>query len=106
MRSIDTASATLALAALGHASRMEIYRYLLQAGAAGRLAGSIGKDLAMPPSTLSFHLRELRQAGLIAAAQNGRTRRYSVQLPAMLSVLGFLSRICCADQVPLPPEDA
>ncbi|HET7774107.1 MAG TPA: helix-turn-helix domain-containing protein, partial [Burkholderiaceae bacterium] len=62
----------LVLASLAHEARLAIFRQLVQAGPAGLPAGEIAVRLAMPPSTLSFHLAHLARAGLVAALPAGR----------------------------------
>src|SRR6218665_3330903 len=60
-------SATLALAALGHGTRLSIYRLLVEAGRDGKLAGEIAQALTLPGATLSFHLKELAGASLVTS---------------------------------------
>ena len=57
--------------------------------------GSIGDALELPAPTLSFHLKELRQAGLVHADQVGRSRVYRADYPAMSDLLTFLTDKCC-----------
>ena len=57
--------ALLALAALGHATRLEAFRSLVAAGAGGRVAGDLAAELDVPAATLSFHLKELGHARMI-----------------------------------------
>lgn len=90
-------SATQALSALGHATRLSVFRLLVQAGWGGRLAGDIGTALALPGATLSFHLKELAAAGLIHGEQRGRTICYRADFDAMSALVGYLTENCCAD---------
>ena len=91
-------SATHALAALGHATRLSIFRLLVQAGSGGKLAGDIAQVLALPGATLSFHLKELMAAGLINAEQRGRTMCYRAEFQAMNALLAYLTENCCAGE--------
>lgn len=91
-------SATHALAALGHATRLSIFRLLVQAGGAGKLAGDIAQALSLPGATLSFHLKELLAAGLISAEQRGRTICYRAEFVAMNALVAYLTENCCADE--------
>ncbi|MBR7559401.1 helix-turn-helix transcriptional regulator, partial [Mycobacterium tuberculosis] len=65
---METSNAISALTALGHAPRLAAFRLLVEAGPAGRMAGDIATALQVPPATLSFHLKELVQAGLVDPA--------------------------------------
>ena len=88
---METQQAALAFAALGQETRLDLMRGLLAAGPAGLAAGDLALRLGVPPSTLSFHLRALEQAGLVAAARQGRHLIYAAKtdrLRALLAVLG------------------
>lgn len=89
-------TATHALAALGHATRLSIFRLLVQAGSGGKLAGDIAQSLSLPGATLSFHLKELLAAGLITAEQRGRTICYRAEFEAMTALVAYLTENCCA----------
>lgn len=84
------------LAALAQPHRLAVFRLLVVAGPAGRLAGDIATDLGIPPSSLSFHLAHLRRAGLVHAEQRGRERRYAADFAAMRGLVDYLTRNCCA----------
>ncbi|MDF3836005.1 metalloregulator ArsR/SmtB family transcription factor [Cupriavidus basilensis] len=88
-------SAVKALAALAQQSRLAIFRLLVQAGLEGIHAGRIGETLGLAPATLSFHLKELANAGLIASRQEGRHVIYQAQYERMNELLGFLMEHCC-----------
>ncbi|MBS7457294.1 ArsR/SmtB family transcription factor [Coralloluteibacterium stylophorae] len=89
-------AATHALSALGHATRLAVFRLLVEAGHGGRLAGDIATALGLPGATLSFHLKELSAAGLVVGEQRGRTIRYRADFAAMDALLAYLTRNCCA----------
>jgi len=59
---MESMQASSAFAALGQATRLDIVGALAAAGAEGLTAGEIAHRLAIPPSTLSFHLRALDQS--------------------------------------------
>lgn len=84
-----------ALAALAQGSRLAIYRLLVTRGPKGLSAGAIGEELGIAPATLSFHLKELANAGLAGARQQGRFVIYSANYHAMNELLGFLTANCC-----------
>jgi ArsR family transcriptional regulator len=91
-------SATHALAALGHATRLSVFRLLVQAGPGGRLAGEIATELALPGATLSFHLKELAAAGLVGAEPRGRSICYRAHFEAMEGLIAYLTENCCAGE--------
>ncbi|KDB09994.1 transcriptional regulator, ArsR family [Burkholderia sp. lig30] len=83
------------LAALGHESRLSIFRLLVEAGENGLFASAIGEQLGMAPATLSFHLAHLSRVGLIHGQKEGRFIRYSTEYGTMDDLLSFLTQNCC-----------
>ncbi|MFJ4288260.1 ArsR/SmtB family transcription factor [Cupriavidus sp. NPDC089707] len=92
---METDKALEALAALAHAIRLAVFRLLVQAGPEGLPAGRIAELMEMPPSSLSFHLKELHRAGLLASRQEGRSIIYVAQFETMNALLGYLTDNCC-----------
>ncbi len=92
---METEDAAFAFAALGQGTRLELQRLLMEAGPNGLAAGELALRLGVPPSTLSFHLRALEQAGLIAATRQGRSLIYAAQFARLRALLGFLAEACC-----------
>lgn len=92
---MDTKDVVRSLAAIAHETRLEVYRHLVQAGPSGLPAGRLAELLQIPPSSLTFHLKELVHAGLLTSRQEGRFVFYSVQYAAMNSLLGYLTENCC-----------
>jgi arsenate reductase len=95
---METDEAAFAFAALGQATRLDLLRVLLDAGANGVAAGELANRLGVPSSTLSFHLRALDQAGLIAATRQGRSLVYAVQFARLRALLAFLVEACCGGE--------
>ncbi len=92
MEKID---AIAALAALAQESRLDVFRLLVQAGAEGLPAGQIGERLGLPSATLSFHLSQLRHAGLVTFRREGRSLIYAAEYDAMNGLLAYLTENCC-----------
>jgi ArsR family transcriptional regulator len=92
---METKDTVLALAALAQASRLAVFRVLVQAGPGGLPAGKISELTAIPPSSLSFHLKELSHAGLAASRQDGRFVIYTAQFEAMNALVAYLTENCC-----------
>ncbi|HEV2546462.1 MAG TPA: metalloregulator ArsR/SmtB family transcription factor [Stellaceae bacterium] len=91
-----------ALAALAQETRLEVYRLLVQAGPDGLPAGSIGAKLSLPLPTLSFHLAQLKHAGLVAARRQGRSIIYAANYGAMNGLIAYLTENCCGGASCLP----
>lgn len=87
--------AVQALAALAQDTRLDIYRLLVEAGATGMPAGQIGAELGVPSATLSFHLKELRNAGIVTCRKEGRLVIYAADYGAMNALMGYLTENCC-----------
>nr|WP_314857618.1 metalloregulator ArsR/SmtB family transcription factor [uncultured Undibacterium sp.] len=92
---METKTAITTLAALAQESRLAIFRLLVAVGPEGLAASKIAEQLEVPTSSLSFHLKELSNAGLIEARQDGRFIIYSANFAAMNNLLGFLTENCC-----------
>jgi ArsR family transcriptional regulator len=87
------------LAALAQETRLAIYRLLVQQGPQGMSVGMIAAHLELANATLSFHLKELANADLIAARQDGRFIYYSANYPAMTGLVDYLTENCCQGSV-------
>ena len=83
------------LAALAQETRLDVFRLLVQAGPDGATPGEIAETLDVTPATLSFHLKELRNAGLVEVEREGRTLWYRPDFARMRAVLGYLTDNCC-----------
>jgi DNA-binding transcriptional ArsR family regulator len=96
------ATASERLAALGHETRLAIFRLLVQAGSEGISAGAICEKLAIPAPTLSFHLAHLSRVGLISGRQESRFIFYAADYAAMDELLAYLTDNCCQGAQCLP----
>ncbi|WP_426106798.1 ArsR/SmtB family transcription factor [Massilia sp. TSP1-1-2] len=99
---MQTKPVLAALAALAQESRLAVFRLLVQAGPAGMSPGKISEQLAIPPSSLSFHLKELTHAQLLTPSQEGRYIIYAANFATMNGVIGFLTENCCGGNPCLP----
>lgn len=92
---METVSTLKALAALAQETRLQIFRLLVEHGPEGLPAGSIARALALPAATLSFHVKELANAGLVSARPDGRHVHYSADFARMRAVVAYLTENCC-----------
>jgi DNA-binding transcriptional ArsR family regulator len=97
---MESSSAVIALSALAQENRLDVFRLLVQAGPDGLAAGDVACRLKSPPATLSFHLAQLRQAGLLAMRRDGRSLIYSANYDGMNALMGFLTENCCRGAAP------
>ena len=93
---MDEAQALAGLAALSQATRLQLYRLLVNCGPAGLSAGNIAERLGIVPSSLSFHLQNLVHAGLITQRRIGRLMIYAAALETMDELLAYLTETCAA----------
>ena len=92
---MEKTAAIAALSALAQETRLDIFRLLVQAGPDGLPAGQIGERLHLPSATLSFHLNQLKHAGLVSFRREGRSLIYSAAYAAMSDLLAYLTENCC-----------
>lgn len=92
---IDSAGTIRALAALAQDHRLAAFRLLVQTGAEGMAAGAIAEELGVPASSMSFHLAQLTNAGLITQRRESRSLIYAADYDAMSALMGYLTENCC-----------
>lgn len=100
-RYMDKTDALAALSALGHPTRLDVFRLLIHAGKAGLLAGQIAQTLDVRQNTMSANLSILAHAGLIRATREGRAIRYSADMTGMRGLLAYLMEDCCGGRAEL-----
>lgn len=92
---MDPSAAVAALGALAQEHRLALFRLLVQAGGEGMPAGAIAEALAIPNSSLSFHLAQLSRAGLVRQQRRHRSILYSADYAAMDALVSYLLENCC-----------
>jgi DNA-binding transcriptional ArsR family regulator len=95
-----------ALAALGQSQRLKIFRALVVGGKDGRTPGMLAESLGIPAATLSFHLKELVNSGLVTQERASRNLIYRAAYDRVNSLLGYLTENCCEGQECLDPITA
>jgi ArsR family transcriptional regulator len=84
-----------ALAALAQPLRLQVFRALVVAGRRGLTPGTMAGALGLPAATLSFHLKELANAGLVTQERASRHLIYRAAYDRMNALLGYLTDNCC-----------
>ena len=92
---MEMEAAVGALGALAQEHRLTLFRLLVQAGGDGMPAGAIADALGIPNSSLSFHLAQLRNAGLVTQERQHRSLIYRANYSAMNGLVDYLTENCC-----------
>jgi DNA-binding transcriptional ArsR family regulator len=91
---MESSDAVDMLRALAQESRLEVFRQLAQSRVSIS-AGALAEHLEVPANTLSFHLKELVNAGLITATRAGRSIRYALAQDNVRGLIAYLCEDCC-----------
>ncbi|WP_454905043.1 ArsR/SmtB family transcription factor [Variovorax gossypii] len=94
------------LMALAQSVRLRVFRALVVAGPEGMTPGALTEALAVPATSLSFHLKELTNAGLVSQERQGRHLIYRASFDQMNDLLAYLTENCCQGQACLAEADA
>tara|TARA_R110002110_G_scaffold203859_1_gene415046 strand:+ start:156 stop:488 length:333 start_codon:yes stop_codon:yes gene_type:complete len=92
---MDKLSALDSFAALSQATRLDVFRLLVQAGTVGMFAGQISDTLGVRQNTMSANLAVLARSGLIRSERQGRSIRYFADMDGMRGLLAYLMEDCC-----------
>ena len=93
---MDTREAIGVLAALAQPTRLEAFRRLVEALPGDLAAGAVAEACGVPHNTMSTHLAVLSRAGLASPTRDGRSIRYRANVAVFRSLIGYLTRDCCA----------
>lgn len=74
--------------ALGHPARIAIIEYLIKADAC--ICGDIVNELPLAQPTISQHLKELKNAGLIKGSVEGNSICYCVDTKALQKIQDYV----------------
>ena len=92
---MEAAPVIRALGALAQEHRLAVFRLLVQAGPAGLPAGALADALRVPASSMSFHLAQLANAGLVSQRRQSRSIIYAADYAAMNGLVAYLLENCC-----------
>ncbi|MBX9775248.1 MAG: metalloregulator ArsR/SmtB family transcription factor [Xanthobacteraceae bacterium] len=99
---IDDAAARME--ALGNPTRLQIYRALVRAGAAGLPVGKLQVKLDLAASTLSHHLKALIVVDLVTQERQATTLICRANYEMMHGLVDFLASECCVDGACAPSQ--
>ncbi len=92
---MEKQNAIAALAALAQETCLDVFRLLVRTGSQGMAPGAIAEALGVASATLSFHLKELKNAGVVSCEREGRSLIYAPEYRTMDELLRFLTENCC-----------
>jgi ArsR family transcriptional regulator, arsenate/arsenite/antimonite-responsive transcriptional repressor len=92
---MEESTAIRSLAALAQPVRLQVFRALVVCGQDGLTPGAMCEGLGIPANTLSFHLKELTQAGLVTQERSSRHIIYRAAYDRMNALLAYLTDNCC-----------
>lgn len=92
---MESADVIRSLGALAQEHRLAAFRLLVEAGPEGLPAGALADTIGVPGSSMSFHLSQLANAGLVTQQRQGRSIIYSADFAAMNALVGYLTENCC-----------
>ena len=96
---MEEKAAIASLAALAQGMRLRIFRALVGAAVQGMTPGELSATLDVPGSTLSFHLKELMNAGLVTQERESRHLIYRPSIERMNDLIAYLTAHCCQGAV-------
>jgi ArsR family transcriptional regulator, arsenate/arsenite/antimonite-responsive transcriptional repressor len=94
---MESDAAVSTLSALAQETRLAIFTMLARKDRAGLSAGDIGEKLNIPLPTLSYHLGQLKRAGLVSSRRHARTIMYSANHNTIDGLIEHLVKSCCHD---------
>ncbi len=93
---MEERQALIAFGALSQETRLKLLRLLVTAGPDGVAAGALAEQVEVSPSNVSFHLKEMERAGLVAARRDSRSMIYTAEFDALADLIRFLMEDCCS----------
>ena len=86
--------ASVALAALGHDTRLTIVRLLTHSASEGMAAGELGGRLGLSSAALAFHLNHLKHAGLVTSRRDSSFVIYNARHRGLEGLIEYLGEHC------------
>lgn len=82
------------MSALAQATRLEVFRLLVDVLPEGMASGDLAVATGTSPNTMSAHLAILTRAGLVTSAKVGRTVVYRAETATVEELSAFLAEAC------------
>ena len=92
---INDLDALTVLSALAQDTRLRVMRALLRSHPAGLAAGRVAAAVEGTPSTMSFHLAQLEQAGLVRSRRQANSVIYTAVPETLGGLVTYLMADCC-----------
>lgn len=92
---MDIKDAVVAFGALSQETRLRVFRLLVEYGQDGTAAGTLSETLGIPHNTLSFHLAQMSQAGLVLSQREGRSIIYRANFGFFTDLIRYMVKDCC-----------
>lgn len=92
---MDLENAVKSLDALANATRLSVFRLLVEAGPDGLSAGDIAERTGALQNTLSSHLARLQRAKIITSQRDGRHVIYRADFETLGGLIVYLMEDCC-----------
>lgn len=95
MKDADALAIALRLKALADPMRVKIVSYLFSSTAGEEISGDLAAVLGLAESTVSHHLTQLRNAGLVVSDRRGMNVFHRVRSDALQALCVALDPNCC-----------
>lgn len=102
-QALDRERLALLCKALGHPARIQILEILIRESSC--LTGDLSGRLPLAPSTVSQHLKVLREAGLVRGTVDGLRRNYCADPGTLAEVVAELIELTALGPMAPPPPD-
>lgn len=93
---MDIDLALKSFTALSQETRLQALLVLVKHGKQGLAAGELAVKIDVPQNTLSFHLSNLKNAGLVKSRKEKNSIIYYADIDVLQELVQFLLTDCCA----------
>lgn len=101
IQTMENMAVVRSLTALAQPVRLQVFRRLVTAGPQGLTPGDLADELSVSYANLSFHLKELTNAGFVTQQRHGRCLIYRASFDRLKALVGYLTAHCSHDELGL-----